>query len=115
MPIRVSAIFICVSVGFEQSQSQYAGGILLPPVQKLVATFISVPNWGRNTDAPHPLTVKFPVFFGISGISVCLPVFRTGKFRFFEQRICPSLRGTNAENAMLSICKDRSDYFFPIY
>jgi len=37
---------------------QHAGGMLLPPVQKLVATFIFA-LWGKNANRiPHPLPEK---------------------------------------------------------
>jgi len=52
IPIWVSAFFICSGDGFESSKSQYAGGILLPPVQTLVATLVAVHSKDGNANEP---------------------------------------------------------------
>ena len=51
------AFFIGLGMGFEPIQKQYAGGILLPPVQKLVASliFTCFRRWKCNR-IPHPVS-----------------------------------------------------------
>jgi hypothetical protein len=43
---------------------QYAGGILLPPVQKLVATIIYAPIWGINVNESPQVHQKRESPFG---------------------------------------------------
>ena len=50
IPVRVSGFL--VMAGTRIIQSQYAGGILLPPVQKLVATSIFAPCGAKMQTSP---------------------------------------------------------------
>ena len=59
-PLGSGFVYFC-GIGLEQIQSQHAGGMLLPPVQKLVATFIfaSGKNANRVLYPPCPAVGKF--------------------------------------------------------
>lgn len=64
--IRMGVFFDVKSMGFEQSKSQYAGGVLQPPVQKLVAAYIFVRRAKMQTNpscsAKNP-SIRMGFFF----------------------------------------------------
>ena len=56
-------IFLCV--GIRKTQMQHAGGMLLPPVQKLVATFIFATGESANESRHSDLAAFVPVIIAL--------------------------------------------------